>query len=454
MLSVAGKWPKVIKLGAAPVTVSIHAHSFTRSPEPMPSWTYVSQGLSKVSQPEAGDAPLEVNDDIVNGIIPCVEIMTGAAFPFGRTSKLHFDACIPWEHAMSVPECPGAGEDERLIQISCPVGHNQHRRLAGSDHCEGDLIVKEGSIIDTRHVMAVASVGIESLRVLRTVQVGVLSTGSELFSNSSCRADPLRKTIPDVNGPYLTSAIRELGAEVSFLGSVRDDVGEMTDHLRCALSSKSYDIIVASGAVSAGKLDYIPKVIADLMGSIHFHHVAIRPGHPVLFASLSNIRESGEIRPQIEKTHANGKEHGGSNTTALHESHVAFFGLPGNPIAAAACLRFLFVPYFRNLLGISDEPGVQAKVVPRLSHSHSTAREAKSSDLVFSNPRRLDQFRHGQLRIEGNGAFVELSMQQSPAKIRPFAVANCWVHIPREVSEVHTGNVLQTYPLCSLGLAC
>ncbi|KAH8749170.1 hypothetical protein BGZ57DRAFT_140114 [Hyaloscypha finlandica] len=51
-LSAPGAWPKVARVGTAPFTVSIHAHMFTSPPNQMPCWTYISQGLSMVSQPE------------------------------------------------------------------------------------------------------------------------------------------------------------------------------------------------------------------------------------------------------------------------------------------------------------------------------------------------------------------------------------------------------------------
>jgi hypothetical protein len=52
VLSAPGTWPKVARVGTAPFTVSIHAHMFTSPPNQVPCWTYISQGLSMVSQPE------------------------------------------------------------------------------------------------------------------------------------------------------------------------------------------------------------------------------------------------------------------------------------------------------------------------------------------------------------------------------------------------------------------
>ncbi|KAH7369599.1 hypothetical protein BKA65DRAFT_2249 [Rhexocercosporidium sp. MPI-PUGE-AT-0058] len=52
LLSPPETWPKVVRIGTAPFTVSIHAHLFNSPPNQMPCWTYVSHGISTPSQPE------------------------------------------------------------------------------------------------------------------------------------------------------------------------------------------------------------------------------------------------------------------------------------------------------------------------------------------------------------------------------------------------------------------
>ena len=78
--------------------------------------------------------------------------------------------------------------------------------------------------------------------------------------------------------------------------------------------NKKIDIIITSGAVSAGKFDFVPSVIKDFKLSNFFKKVAIRPGKPILFAKIRGKQK-------------------------------AIFGLPGNPISSAACFRFFVKPY-------------------------------------------------------------------------------------------------------------
>lgn len=382
----------------------------------------------------AGDPVMEVPPHSPDGCAPCVEIMTGAAFP------AQFDACIPFEQAFPVEKGPALTESA-YVQVLHPASPNQHRRPAGSDYRKGDFIINKGSIVESRHSLAAASTGIQTLTVSRKVQVAVLSTGSELQASRSDRAKHGSCTIPDANGPFLVSALQSFGAEVVCVDSVPDNVDASVSCLTQMLQAQSLDLVISTGAVSAGKLDLIPQVIATLGGSVHFHHVAMRPGHPVLFASLPDQyhaqRSERNGEPCSGMVESNGgKEHNGKET--------AFFGLPGNPIAAAASFRFLVTPYIRELLRTAKDSYVPARVVRKADSSYTSLSAPK---LVLSNPRQLDQFRHGHLTFDPNGVEVQISSDQSPAKIRPFVEANCWVHVPRHMTEVFEGDLVHTYVL-------
>ena len=76
------------------------------------------------------------------------------------------------------------------------------------------------------------------------------------------------------------------------------------------------DIIITSGAVSAGKFDFVPSVIKTFKLSNYFKSVAIRPGKPVLFAKIKGKQK-------------------------------IIFGLPGNPMSSALALDFLFIHIFQ-----------------------------------------------------------------------------------------------------------
>ena len=77
-------------------------------------------------------------------------------------------------------------------------------------------------------------------------------------------------------------------------------------------------VLVLSGGVSAGKVDLVPGVLAELGVKAHVHSVALKPGRPFLFA-----------------THAGG----------------LVFGLPGNPVSSLVCFELFVRPALGRLMG-------------------------------------------------------------------------------------------------------
>ena len=70
-------------------------------------------------------------------------------------------------------------------------------------------------------------------------------------------------------------------------------------------------MIITSGAVSAGKFDFVPNVVNNFQLSNHFKG-SIRPGKPILFAKIRGKSK-------------------------------AIFGLPGNPISSKHVLGSLCI---------------------------------------------------------------------------------------------------------------
>ena len=105
------------------------------------------------------------------------------------------------------------------------------------------------------------------------------------------------------------------------------------------------NIIVTSGAVSAGKFDYIPSVVKRFRTSHYFKGVMIRPGKPILFAKIKQ---------------------------------KAIFGLPGNPISSAACFRFFVYPFIENILNLKEEKPIKAILINSFEKKINFTRFIKS----------------------------------------------------------------------------
>ncbi|OBT84509.1 hypothetical protein VE02_06773 [Pseudogymnoascus sp. 03VT05] len=338
----------------------------------------------------AGDVPLALSNGWEDGYLSCTEIMTGAQFP-ASTSDAQFDACVRIED--TTPVC-GPHDCFKYVQIVKPVSKYQNRRFAGNDFRKKDLIISAGSVIRPHHVLAFASLGISGVAVYRRPRIAVLSTGSELLCLGSYEKD---HHIHDSNGPYISAVLQDMGADVTNLGMIKDDYVEF-EHLMSKPYDVPYDAIITTGAVSKGKYDFIRGAIESIGAKVLFHKVAIRPGHPVLFATLpSRIKKEGD-------------------DNALSDArNTAFFGLPGNPLAAASCLRFLVVPYLRSLHRQLPEKALPTRLdtmVPDVERPDAPLTSSRTA----LKPCHLHVFWHGKLQFGLDGLKVHISSDQGSGK--------------------------------------
>jgi len=243
------------------------------------------------------------------------EIMTGARMPVG------LDTVVPIENVEIL-----ASEDGRPTRIALKsvVKPGQNVRLRGQDVEEGERVLQAGQALDINARTLLHAIGVAEVAVVARPKVAVIATGKELVTEAAQALDSGQ--IRDSNRPYLIGRLQAAGADVVWQGTVGDEVAAFDAVLDDALAAGA-QVLVSTGAVSAGRYDFIPDALRARGARIVFHKVAIRPGKPLLFAVLP----------------------GGT----------LYFGLPGNPVSAAVGQRFFVEPVLRRLLGLADEPLLQ-----------------------------------------------------------------------------------------------
>jgi molybdenum cofactor synthesis domain-containing protein len=223
----------------------------------------------------------------------CAEIATGAPLPEGA------DAVV------MVEETSPAGTDRVDILAAAPAGQNIGRRAA--DISRGDVVVRQGDVLNPSRVGALAAVGCSQLEVYARPRVAVLSTGTEVVVPGVPLAGA---QIYDVNR-------FTLGAVIAAHGGIADPhqpAQDTIDALHAALDRcMAADVIVFSGGSSVGERDLIVDLVAA-RGQMIFHGIAVKPGKPTAFALLEGI---------------------------------PFFGMPGNPTSCLSNAYILFAPYLR-----------------------------------------------------------------------------------------------------------
>lgn len=313
------------------------------------------------------------------------EIMTGAAMPGGC------DAVVPVESARAGL---ATGAASARLLIDQPIAAGTNRRETGSDFPAAAMLVSAGTRLDPAALMALAAGGRDTVPVRRRPRIAVMTTGSELTTAGVADATG---RIRDANGPYLDALLAELGVARSGLCSVADDPAAAARTL--SMLAADSDIVLTTGGVSAGRLDFVPAMIGSLGGEILFHKVAIRPGKPILLARLSG----GQL----------------------------LFGLPGNPMAVAVGLRFFVLPAIRSLLGLPPE---------RYFTARCRNGSRKRASLTFFAKAHAQVDRDGRLA-------VELLPGQESFRIRPLLQANCWAIVPEGRTDLTAGELIEIAPL-------
>tara|TARA_Y100000590_G_scaffold429534_1_gene542187 strand:- start:2190 stop:3443 length:1254 start_codon:yes stop_codon:yes gene_type:complete len=312
------------------------------------------------------------------------EIMTGGLLPKG------YDTIIPKEQTIYYPY----EKKPKYILINKKIRKFQNVRFKGSDFKKKDLIVNKGTILQSNHILALKTLGVKKIKVKRIPNILFFSTGNEITNKLKIPNWKVRNSnfyyIQSINNNFSFNLIN---------GGILKDKDELIfeKHLKNMFKSK-IDIIITSGAVSAGKFDYIPKIVKKFKLSNYFKGVSIRPGKPILFAKIE------------------GKE-------------KAIFGLPGNPISSAACFRFFVYPYIENILNLRQEKPVKAILKNNFDKKKNFTRFIKS---------KISTTKNGKLE-------VELLPGQESFRIDSFVKSNIWAVLPIGQTKFKKGQIVDCF---------
>ena len=310
-----------------------------------------------------------------------VEIMTGGIIPKG------FDTIIPIEKIIFYP-------NKKNILINKKITKYNHVRFAGSDFKEKEIVVKKNTIIQPNHVLAFKTLGIKNITVKKKINILFFSTGNEISNSDNIPSWKVRNS----NSHYINNLNENFLFNFKDGGILKDNHENIFRSKISKMMNSKTDIIITSGAVSAGKFDFVPDVVKKFKLSNYFKSVAIRPGKPVLFAKIKNKQK-------------------------------VIFGLPGNPMSSAACFRFFVYPYIANVMGISEEKPVKAILKNNFLKKKNFTRFAKS---------KLNTTKNGKIE-------VEILKGQESFRIKSFVKSNIWALLPAGKSKFKKGEIVDCF---------
>lgn len=316
------------------------------------------------------------------------EIMTGARMPVGM------DAVVPVER-VEVTRHDGNGRP-LTIRLGVDVVAGQHVRRSGEDVPRGAEVMAPGDLLQPQHLALLAALGIAEVSVRRRPRVAIICTGRELVDDPAQALESGQ--IRNSNGPFLAARVAAAGAEVVHQQTVGDEPDAFVLAVGQALEVGA-DMVLSTGAVSMGRHDFVPDALRELGAKTHFHKVQIRPGKPLLFASLP----------------------GGA----------LYFGLPGNPVSGAVGLRFFVEPALRRMLGLPLERPLRLPL-----------------RAAFDKRVPLRCFLKGKVSVTGEGRLSATVLAgQESFRIRPLLDANAWVVLAEDADHCDAGSLVDVYGL-------
>ncbi len=333
--------------------------------------------------------------DVVNtpAILEVVGVIPAGSFPkceihAGQTAKIMTGAPLPrGADAVQMVEKTEALENGK-VRILEPVAPGKNISPKSEILRVDEKVLGRGTYISPAVVGVLAAVGKDRVQIYRRPWVAILVTGDELVEiDQKPRAGQIRNS----NGYALYHQVRNCGALPKPLGIAPDQ--------RDALRSKIADglkchVLLISGGVSMGDLDFVEEVFTQLGVTVFFDAVNIKPGKPTVFG---------------------------------RKGDTLVFGLPGNPVSASTIFEVLVKPALRKMMGFAQ---VQSLLLSAVATND------------FDSKTRRENYAPSWTRIEENKIYTSVLPSKGSSDIVAFAKSNSFAVIPGERQQVHRGELV------------
>ena len=347
----------------------------------------------------------------------CLKIMTGAVMPPG------LDTVVPQEFVTLATGGAGhSGNDSAITAtattaITIPAGvvrPGDNRRLLGEDLMQGQPALQKGELLSPAALGLVASLGLQTVPVLRRIKVAYFSTGNEILSLGE---PPRDGAVYDSNRYTVFGLLTRLGCEVIDLGVVRDEPAALQAAFEQA--ALQADAIITSGGVSVGEADYT-KAMMKQLGDVAFWRIAMRPGRPMAVGQISRAKLT--TRPGMANTVGTGRDAASSGSAIL-------FGLPGNPVAVMVTFLAFVRPALLKMMGCKA-------VAPPLLR-------ARSQEVIRKKPGRTE-YQRGVVSTGPNGELqVKTTGNQGSGVLSSMVQANGLIVLPHAQGNVAVGDAVE-----------
>jgi molybdopterin molybdotransferase len=258
-------------------------------------------------------------------------------------------------------------------------------RPAGEEAARGDVLLRAGTRMTAVRLGLVAAAGHDALPVRAPAAADVIHLGDEVVAHGV----PAPGRVRDAIGPALPDLLAACGLAAGSATRVPDDARATRD----AVARAAAPLVVTTGGSSRGPADHVRAALDGLGARLVVDAVRMRPGHPVMLAELPDGR--------------------------------AVLCLPGNPLAALACLLSFAPPLADGLAG---------RATPRLP------RWTAGADLPVGGI----STRLVACALDDDGRLVPVAAQ-GPGMLRGLTVADALAIVP--AAGARAGSAVRAIPL-------
>jgi molybdopterin molybdotransferase len=172
-----------------------------------------------------------------------------------------------------------------LLEITKDVREGENILSAGEDIQKNSVVLLHGATIKPHHVALLALVGVKRIRVFKRPRVAFFSTGDELIDFSKANKKNSSEKTVDINRPFISTMIRDLGGIPVDLGIARDHFKTIRNKI---IRGLSFDSLILSAGSSVGERDFAAKAAESIKGvRTIVHGVAMRPSSPTALAKFN-----------------------------------------------------------------------------------------------------------------------------------------------------------------------
>lgn len=299
------------------------------------------------------------------------------------------------EGADAVVMLEDVDREGNIIYVLKPVPKYGNVSRKGEDIRKGELLIARGTIIKPPHIAVLSAIGMTRVKVYRKINIGLISTGSEVVDPSYGLKAYEQGLVLDSTSILLLSVLSmHRFVNVNWYGFVKDVKQEIKAVVEKALNEN--DVLVLTGGTGPGETDKTFEAIVEMNRDVKIiaRGLAIRPGRP---------------------------------TSILVANGKPVFLLSGFPVAAYIALHEIVLKALCMLLKIRGELFIEIPV--------------KLSKRIYGAV-GYDTYVRAKLFKCNNELCVEPILLHGSGVLKSLLEANALITIPRNVEGYEKGEVI------------